>query len=675
MTRKDPYQYFRIEARELCDGLSRGVLELEKAGASRELTARLLRQAHTLKGAARVVKLAGVAELAHAVEDALAPYRESANAVPRDAVDGLLKLTDALAARLVELDAPAVPSARPEAQAAAPTPRSGTVRLEVGEVDTVLERLSEAATGLAALRAAVAALQPARRLAQRLAEEETNGSAAKLRAPAQEITAALDRFCRAAPVALDQTEREVLQAHERAGRLRLLQAGAGFDFLERAARDAAALLGKQVRFEAVGGDHRLDAPVLSALQDALLHLVRNAVAHGLEAAAARATAGKPAAGLVRIEAMRRGGRVVFSCRDDGRGLDTAAIRRAAISRGKLPASAPDPLGVEAAAQLLLRGGVSTTGEVTEVSGRGVGLDAVREAVERLHGEIRITSEPERGTTVEIEVPYSLSTFPALAVTVDGIPALIPFEGVRRAVRIADADVARSPGGDTVRFESAALPFLPLRVAWGRPRDGAGGAHPAVVVQAAAGMAVVAVDQILGVRETVARPLPELAPADAVAAGAALDVEGNPCLVLDPEALVRAARARGGESAAPAARERQPILVVDDSLTTRMLEQSILESAGYAVEVAVSAEEGLAKARRKRYGLFLVDVEMPGMNGFELLETLRGDAALRDIPALLVTSRASSEDRQRGAAAGARDYIVKGEFDQARLLGRIRELLG
>ncbi|HKP94952.1 MAG TPA: response regulator [Fibrobacteria bacterium] len=701
MIPKDPYRYFRIEGRELSDALGQGVLELEKAGASREIVTRLLRHAHTLKGASHVVGLAGIGKLAHAMEEVLAPFREGGKAVPRESVDGLLKLLDSLNAKLAKLDAspgseppPSEPGtgaiapgddgmrdgeagkeARPGTAPPAPPPRADTVRLEIGEVDALLDGLSEAATGLAAMRGEYAGLERLRRMADGLADPAGSGAAPGLRAMAEELTAGLSRFSRVAGAHLDRAERELGLAHERAGRLRLMQAASMFDFLERAARDAARSLGKEVRFETSGGGNRLDAPVLSAVQEALIHVVRNAVAHGLEGAGERIRLGKPAEGRIRIEVERQGTRIFFRCADDGRGLDLDAIRKSAAARGLLAPSAGESLGAEEAARLLLSGGISTSERVSEVSGRGIGLDVVRETAARLHGEVFLKSAPGRGLEVEIRVPYSMSVFSALAVEAAGTVALIPFDGVTQALLVAEGDLARSPEGDTVAVGTGMLPFLALEAVFRRPPDRERRARPAVAIRSGSGSAVVGVDRILGVRETVARPLPALAYAEGSVSGAGLDAQGNPQLVLDPEGLVRAARSRPGEGPSAGPRVRPPILVIDDSLTTRMLEQSILESAGYPVETAVSAEEGLAKAARKRFGLFLVDVEMPGMNGFQFVEAIRGDDALRGIPAILITSRSSPEDKRRGAAAGASDYIVKGEFDQARLLARIRELAG
>jgi two-component system chemotaxis sensor kinase CheA len=284
--------------------------------------------------------------------------------------------------------------------------------------------------------------------------------------------------------------------------------------------------------------------------------------------------------------------------------------------------------------------------------------------------------------LEICVPVSLSSVAALEVDVAGTIAAIPLDAVRQTLRLADPDIARGGERDSIVHRGKAIPFLGLRSVLRksvlRTKDVAGSKRrfwSVVVVEAPSGMAAVGVDRLLGTASVVMRTLPSMSVADIVVLGVSLNVEGNPQLVLDPEGLVTmASRGRAPVSeAAPA--KRSPILVIDDSLTTRMLEQSILESAGYEVEAATSAEEGLEKARGKQYALFLVDVEMPGMDGFEFVSRTRADARLSKVPAILVTSRNATEDRRRGEAAGARAYIVKGEFDQGYLLRMTRELVG
>ncbi|MEZ0243872.1 MAG: response regulator, partial [Sphingomonas sp.] len=322
--------------------------------------------------------------------------------------------------------------------------------------------------------------------------------------------------------------------------------------------------------------------------------------------------------------------------------------------------------------LLLKGGVSTSGTVTEAAGRGVGLDVVREIAARLDGEVKARTGPGQGTSIELVVPVSLASLDALLVeTGDGVSA-IPLAAVRHTVRLAPGDVTRGAEGESIVHDGKLIGFAPLARAMGGNARAAMGS--AVVVSGATGLAAIGVERLQGAANVIVRPVPALAFADPVVAGLYLDARGVPQPVLDAEALVKTL------GAAPAGIEPEPeralpILVIDDSLTTRVLEQSILESAGYEVDLAIHAEEGMEKARLRRYGLFLVDVEMPGMDGFTFVERTRADPVLSQTPAILVTSRNAPEDRQRGIDAGARGYIVKSEFDQREVLDLIRGLVG
>jgi len=685
---KDQYKYFRIEARELLEGLNLAVLELERGGSGKDLIARLLRLAHTLKGASRVVKQPGIADCAHAIEDVFAPYRDKQDTIPRELTSQVLALLDTITGKVEALDSP---TEEPQRETPRPAGEEAfeTVRVEIEEMDRLLEGVSEASVQLRALRRELETLDRARQLTGNLVDNvslqlkvETNGNrwigdGSKIRTTADDLRAHLDRLGRNLATGIDQVEAEFAQVRDATNRLRLLPAASVFSSLERAARDAAQSLHKEVLFESFGGANRLDAHVLAAIRDALLHVVRNAVAHGIEHPHERLAAKKPPEGRVELRVEQRGTQVAFLCRDDGRGIDVEAVRRVAIRRGLVDASDAATLGLEEAVKIIMKGGVTTTGAVDEVSGRGIGLDVVRETTARLKGEVIVSSEAGKGTILEICVPVSLSSLAALEVEASGIVAALPLDCVRQTLRLADRDIAHSAERDSIVYEGKVVPFLSLSRAL-RKNDADGQKRrfwSAIVLEGSSGLAAIGVDRLLGTADVVVRPLPPLSVAEAVVSGASLNAEGDPQLVLDPEGLVAVACL--GHSRLPEVppAKRASVLVIDDSLTTRMLEQSILESAGYEVEVATSGEEGLEKARAKQFDLFLVDVEMPGMDGFEFVSRTQADARLSAVPAILVTSRSAVEDRRRGEQAGARAYIVKGEFDQGYLLRMTRELIG
>src|ERR1700682_223760 len=685
---RDQYKYFRIEARELLEGLNQAVLDLERGERGKDLVGRVLRLAHTLKGASRVVKQPGIAELAHSIEDVFAPYRDGLGTIPQACTNRTLGMLDMIADIVATLDSP---SAETKGEPRRPVTEEffETVRVEIEEMDTLLDGVSEASVQITALRREVPTLERAQLLAgnllenvalQHTAEDKGTGwsaTVAKTRATAEELRNHLERLKRNFAVGIDQVETEFAQVRDATNRLRLLPAATVFPPLERAVRDAAQSLGKEVRVESVGGTSRLDAHVLAALRGALPHVVRNAVAHGIEPRHERGAAGKPRQGRVEMRVERRGNRVAFICTDDGRGVDLEAVRRAAVRRGLVAASDAAALGLEEVVEIIMKGGVTTMTTVDEVSGRGIGLDVVRDTARRLKGEVSVRSETGIGTSLEICVPVSLSSLIALEVDAGGIVAALPFDAVRQTVRVAAHDIVRSSEMDSIVFQGKVIPFLALARALGSNLMADSKRHfwSIVILEASCGVAAIGVDRLLGTASVVVRPLPSLTGAGAIGAGASLDAEGNPQLVLDPEGLVAGARLGRAPVVEVALAKRACVLVIDDSLTTRMLEQSILESAGYEVDVATSGEEGIEKARGKQYGLILVDVEMLGIDGFEFVSRTQADASLRTVPAILVTSRSAIEDRRRGEEVGARGYVIKGEFDQVYLLRLIREFMG
>lgn len=631
---QDPYRYFRIEAREILEQLAAGVLALEKSGGE-EAVLHLLRLAHTIKGAARIVKQRDMADVAHKIEECLGPLRGTEVLPARH--DDVLALVDRMTELVAQIPPP--PGAEPAAStttAAAPITRS------IPRVDDIpalphadTQALDELIGGLGDIHAQIHRLRSTPSL-------ETLGPR------------------------VDRLDRELAQLRLDAERLRLMPAGSVFGALERTARDAT-LVGKRVAFTSQGADMRVDAEVLTRVFGALVQLVRNAVAHGIETPAARIAAGKPAEGSIAVSVKLHGTRAMFSCTDDGAGIDLAAVRRAATSRDAAAATFDD----NQLLAMLMRGGISTSTSVTELSGRGIGLDVVREAAIRLGGEVTARSTPGQGTTIAISAPVSLASLSAMMVEAGGHVAAIPLHAILRIERIAPSSIVRTGDGLAIAYDDLTIAYDTLARILGATSRGAHG-NTTVIIDAGGALAAIAVDQLHGVADIVVRTPPD-APIDPIVLGVMLDADGLPRPVLDPAAVVSAAvRARVAPSNPDA--ERAPILVIDDSLTTRMLEQSILESAGYIVDTASSAEEGLDKASQRKYALFLVDVEMPGMDGFQFVTEIRRRPALASIPTIMVTSRASPEDRKRGADAGIDGFMAKGQFDQVELLAMIERLV-
>jgi two-component system chemotaxis sensor kinase CheA len=739
----DRYKYFRVEARELVEAMTTSTLAVERAMAAsgparapsdvdaavRGAIAQVLRAAHTLKGAARVVKLNVIAAGAHALEEVWSPLRDAPSSVAASHIATSLRLIDDIAVVLGGLETgSAQADDRARRQAPAPEPNATTpnatapsepsaglgdtfetVRVDIDEMDRVLDRIGEAAVRVRALRRHMDAFESAGRGGRLLvnqleshlrrpvdpAPDEGRRSGARTLGLAREMVDALDRGRRELVGALDEAEVEILQVRDAAERLRLLPARLAFEPLARAVRDASRASGKSVVLDAQDGDVRLDAQVIATVREAFTHVARNAVVHGIETPAERLVAGKTPEGRVTLRVERRGDRVAFVCEDDGRGLDVAAIARAATARGVTLEGVT--MTVEQAAELVLGGGFSTSDRVTDMSGRGIGLDAVRAAAAGLRGTLRLRSEPGRWTRVEMSVPVSLTSMSVLLVELlvpsvagggrephtpaasDAGGAMIvavPLHAVERTLRVDEGAIVRTGARRSIVVDGGVLPCAPLQTVLRLPiSPGTRGerARSAVVVRSEEGRAVLLVDRLLGAAEVVVRRLPRASVAEPTVLGASIDAAGDPQLVLDPAGLVAATtEARAAEDVGV---RRAPILVIDDSLTTRMLEKSILESAGYDVELAVSAEDGLARARAGLHSLFVVDVEMPGMNGYEFVRETKADPALRAVPSILVTSLEGPDDRRRGAEAGAAAYIAKGEFDQAALLRVIRELVG
>jgi two-component system, chemotaxis family, sensor kinase CheA len=685
---------FAEEAEGRLATLSELLLELERDGEDQELLSSVFREAHTLKGAAAVVGLADVLRVAHAMEEVLEGLRGGDRTATPATVDALLGAVDGMremvravlagddrgdhADRLVAalhdppptLERPPGPAPAPDpAPAPGPEPRptSGpgpvkaapavrrerreTVRLRVERLDELVRLVGEASA---------AALRVGRVVTEQLGVEP------------------------AGVPELHDLSRILESLQERTLQARMVPFGTIAEPLRRVARDLARSLGKAVELELRGQETELDRGVLEQIADPLLHLVRNAIDHGIEPPEARLAAGKPRYGTVRVHATQLGSEVVVTVADDGRGIDLAQVRRRAGEAG----DALDGVGDDDAIYAIFRSGLSTAARVSEVSGRGVGLDVVRASLASVRGRVEVHSELGAGSEFRLSVPITLAVLPCLLVETAGRRFGIPMHSVVSA-EAAGWSEDHVEGQVVIRVRDTILPVSDLAATLG-VTAGQGEApasdSPAVVVASMTRRHAFGVDALLGQRNVVVKDLGRLLPRLGLLAGASLEPDGSILLVLDVSGLVDRARwARSAAGPGRAAASTSPavhapagpagVLVVDDTAVVRELERSILEEAGYRVRTAADGRLALAALADAPADLVVTDLEMPNCDGLELTRAIRAQPALTGLPVVVVTSRSSEAHRRLAMDAGADAYLVKGDLDRRALLEVVGRLLG
>jgi len=468
-------------------------------------------------------------------------------------------------------------------------------------------------------------------------------------------------------------------------RMRLMPVASVLEGFPRMVRDLAHALDKRVRLTIEGGDTEIDRSVLEQIKAPLTHLLRNAVDHGIEAPAARSARGKPAEGHIRLKAAQRGSMIVIEIDDDGAGIDGAQVRASALARGVIDAAEATRLNDHDLLWLIFRSGMSTRRTVTDISGRGVGLDVVRDQVERLRGYIDLASTPGQGTRFALHLPLSVATTLCLLIESSAQVFAIPTSGVLRVARVQARAIGHAEGRDVVHIGGRVLALhdlstlLALTGATDRAPDD--GVVYALLLGVADQRVAIAVDAVHEVQELVVKPLPQPLSHVQHIAGASNLGTGEIALVLNVADLVRAAdqrvnrRVTAPAAAVIAAPVAPPtLLIADDSFTTRSLERNILETAGYHVVVAADGLEAWTLLQSELVELVVSDVMMPHMNGFELTRRIRGDTRFSQLPVILVTAQEAPADREQGLAAGADAYLVKSAFDQDTLLSTVARLL-
>ncbi len=713
---------FRAEVEERLASLTSGLLSLETHPRARDAVAGLFRDAHTVKGSAKMLGLDHVVTVAHLMEDLLGDLRDGRLLVRRDLIDVLLTSCDAVGRSMPGAEAPVakedidpvvgalksaidgtdpvtvprLPDATPEVDDDAGAPDVArtrdsvdSVRVAASKVYDLIDIVGEAALG-------------ARRI------DQTAGGIYDLATEHVRWSKSLRQMVRSGVdlpehVALpvhrlleigDQLQtstghlREIIEVQ--LNRIALVRDGAmGLAMVPlrrvvaafpRLVRDVAAATGKEVSLELVGDDTEMDKQVLDGIADALKHLVINAVDHGCEPPAERVLAGKPSQATVRVAARTAGGHVVIEVGDDGYGIDEDSVRTAAIERGLLPADST--LTGSSLVQLLFTPEFSSRIQVTETSGRGIGLDVVKGAVDELGGTIDVRTKHGQGTTFSLTLPVTLGVIRCLIARVGSERFAIPVNSVVESIGLADAGRALVAGMPVITRHEQSLPLLDLGDSLAA--DGDRDPKAALVVRHNDRQVAWAVDRLEGEAELVIKDLGSFLGRVPGVTGATIAGDGNVVVLLDLREL--ADRAIGIAAPAAAAAVPEPVanlnghrqvrvLVVEDSVGVRELERVILEGAGYHVETAVDGLDGASKLRANPVDIVISDVEMPGMDGFTLTRTIRRTKGWETVPVVIMTSRGDEADRRAGLEAGANAYLLKSEFDQKQLVETVRRLVG
>jgi two-component system, chemotaxis family, sensor kinase CheA len=697
---------FIDESKEIIDRVTEHLIELETARDESRFDD-VARGLHTLKGSAATLGLADLAELAHRMEDAILPLRQKPVALPGALTDALLRTLDTW---MHHLRATAAKSELPDlgpskelldsvrrAIQAVDTPKpasnvSGRSKRDRREREAERQKESrdsapaeeappsdEAASWRVRTREVVALLHEVERLREvRLRLEERRReldravqqlSSLGILAQTAEARALLMGVHRALSSDGEEAGDIVSSMEEQLKTICTLPVRTVLDPLRRSVRDLCKQSGKLARLSVVGGEMSLDRRVLEALRAPLVALVRNAVDHGLEMPEVREAGGKHREGSIVVRVEQQGNRLFVEISDDGSGLDLAAIKQAArelsiAAPAELEAMTPSQLH-----QLIFRNGFSTRRAVTEISGRGVGMDVVRSQIQSLQGHIEVESTPEQGTRFVLTLPAELGSSPILVVRSGEHQLGIPMRAIETSLLARSESLRVSRGRVQLSHREQLIPVQDAGALLGLrhpevPHDG----QPLLVLQSQARRFALAVDEVIGDRELVVRPLPPEVRDLPAYQGAATLARGDLVLIVRPEWLCAH---EGREEALTGTRRA---LVVDDSLTARALHRTALEAGGYAVHTASSARQALEQLRHCSYDVMVSDIGMEEVDGFDLTREARQRPELERMPIILVSARDSDQERQRGSAAGADAFLSKKDCASGRLLAEVHAVI-
>lgn len=694
---------FAVEAQEVVQKVTMDLLELEREGletdALTRLYIRLGRHLHTLKGSAASLGMQDLGDIAHKLEDALAPLKANPQKMPRPVVDILLHGLDLFllraqahadgrgdalpdpAAALAQLVADAPPPEEAAAMVAAsgglaavaaPAPSAEPV-----SVPDVLPESADAGWRVSSWQVTALMREVERLREVRLRVEERGRELERvavllakqgLLAETAEARTALSGTARSLRTDGEETSDIVDALEDGLKAITTRPVRTILDPLQRMVRDLSRQLGKEARLSVVGSEVSLDRRLLEKLQGSLVHLLRNAVDHGLELPADRERAGKHHEGALTLRVEQQGNLLYLEASDDGAGIDVEVVRRLAEQRGVVTAEETARLNENQLRDLIFRSGFSTRTDVTDTSGRGVGLDAVRASVEALQGRIEVASTPGQGTRFMLTLPTDLGSSPVLVVRVLEQLVGLPMLAVE-ATQLARAESLRlGKRRAHLEYQGQLLSVVDLGARLGLralapPAEG----QPLLIVQSGGKRVALVVDAVVGDRDLVIRPLPSEVRDVPAWQGAATLSRGELLLICRPDWLVT-------ETVQVQVSAQRRALVVDDSLTARALHRAMLEAGGFTVHLAASGARALDRLQSDTYDVVICDLDMEEMDGIQLIAKLRERPETASLPVILVSAHDSSVARERGLKAGADGYLSKRECAAGRLLAEVLDVM-
>lgn len=710
MSRERLVAQFRELVTERLGRINRSLMTLE-AAPDEEAGKQALRELHGLKGEARMMGFPEISSLVHEMEELLRATEPRGYGLAPPSVDALLVVSDALAvlSGAVAGEAPDVPkllswlaqatqgeqALTPAVKApapSAPTPAAPKVEAAPRAVDASiritqrsLEVLTSTTTNLQQrARQAEANGVLRRQIARELvalhrAAEDLGPAAVDLATRLGRVKELSSELNRRTSMLATEELKELSVLSEEVTNLRMVPLTVLFEPYQRMVRELAKDLGKDVELFVEGGQERVDRSVLEAMKDPLLHLVRNAVDHGLESREDRARQGKDPKGHLALTARREGDRLVLSVKDDGRGLSPALLRQVAVRKGLLDEHTASRLSDGAAIDLVFLSGFSSRDAADAVSGRGVGLDVVRSQLLSVGGDVTVDTAEAKGTTFELRVPVSLTVAPVLFVQVGEERLCLTASNVVRAFTVEAAQLREVAGRPAIVVEDEVLPFASVAsMLFSAPERPPAEGELVLVLRGRGQTAALAVDRVLDERVQAVMPLKGLLARYPHLSGATPMSDGELALVLSAPHLVATVHGRELRLNAVASRRtearRKRVLVVDDSPLTRELLVQLLESAGYQVVQAVDGAQAMDVLARETADIVVTDLEMPQVDGLELTRRLKAHATWRALPVVIVTTRGSEADRKRGMEAGADGYVTKGDLVRQDLVDVVGRLL-